>query len=405
MIEGSLNNTAPTETQNIRIIDNIDDLKSLRDQWNNLVIHSAIPSLFISFDWLITWWESHKNTKLELFVLLVLNNDGLIGIAPFMKIRHHIFGIRWNSIEFISMMSHAYSPTNCSGMLDIISTPANSIVAVDAILKYLKFQNKNWILARLHPILHDSATIGLTAQGAGKTFYRYHQRNVFSGASIRITNSWNEYSSMLENNFNNNIVNAERRLSKLGKIEIKEITSFSDFDKWYDEILLIERKSWKWSHGVRINEKVFKNFYKRIAKQTAKNGWLRLWFLCLDGRAIAYDFAIEYDNIITGLKSSFDAEYRKYSPGNILKLHSFKKYFEERKSTIDLLWGDISSKRKWSNHYQQFDELFIFNNYIFSKILFHLYHTLRMYNLYRYIQRYSYFYSRHIRSFFEGIWH
>ncbi|MBA4313277.1 MAG: hypothetical protein C0417_11685 [Chlorobiaceae bacterium] len=31
-------------------------------------------------------------------------------------------------------------------------------------------------------------------------------------------------------------------------------------------------------------------------------------------------------------------------------------------------------------------------------------HTLRMYNFFRYIQKYSYFYSRRVRSFIENIW-
>ncbi|MBI5021909.1 MAG: GNAT family N-acetyltransferase [Ignavibacteriales bacterium] len=401
MVEETQNTTVRRETPNIKLIDNIDDLKNWRDDWNNLVLHSATPSLFISYEWLITWWQCHKNDKLKLFVLMVVKNDELIGIAPLMKIRHNIFGFGWNSIEFISMMSHAYSPTNCSGMLDIISTSANSPIVVDAIIEYLKFRNREWSYARLNPIPHDSITISSVANIAGKTFYRYHQRNVFSGATIYIVNSWDQYNKGLMNNLYNNIVSAERKLMKLGEIEIKEMTSSPEFDKWYDDILSIERRSWKWSRGVRINEKVFKNFYKQIAEQASVNGWLRLWFLFLDGKAIAYDFAIDHNNKITGLKSSFDDEYRKYSPGNILKLHSFKKYFEENKSSIDLLWGDLYSKRNWTNHYQQFDEIFIFNDYIFSKILYHLHHTLRIYNLFRYIQRYSYFYSRRIRSFLE----
>lgn len=389
---------------NIKIVDNLDDLFPWKNQWDTLLSSSMTPSLFLTFDWLTIWWKCHTGTTKELFIILILENDKLIGIVPLMKNNHRLFGWRWQSIEFLSTMSHAYSPTNCSGTLDMIALPGYTEIIVGLLFQYLIQDNYGWQYLRLHPIPHTSATSSILAEKSRDASFIYHRKIVSSGVFIQIETSWDEYSHKKSIISYRNMNRAEKKLNQIGKVDIIEITSPDNVKEWYDVLLSIEQKSWKWSHGIRINEKIFNHFYERIIEQAAINKWLHIWILTLDGAGIAYDLSLKYNKIIFGLKTGYDHQYRSFSPGNILTYHVFKKYFEQQNRYIDLLWGDVAAKTKWSNHIELYDEIFIFNNRIISKGMFHLFHTYRLYDLYRFIQRYSYFYSRRIRSYFESLW-
>lgn len=396
--------TTPKSTEDIKAlcIRDAEELERWKVQWNDLLNKSDSKSLFLSFNWLLTWWKCHKDDRKKLCVYLFFDQNILVGVAPLMIKIHKLFWIRWNSIEFLSMMDHAYSPTNCSGMLDLIYLPAYSSIIVNRLFTELKSDHR-WYYLRLHPLLETSQTINLMKNISERERYYFNSSRVFSGAQINANCSWDDYLKSLGNQLHDHFIKTEKKLSKQGNIEITEITSSTEIESWYSELLNIEKKSWKWTKGIRINEKVFKNFYKEIINKNAQDETLHLWFLKFDSVGIAYNLGISYEKFFVGLKSSYDHQFHKFSPGNILTYQVFKNCFDTGIEKIDLLWGNIQSKSLWTANYLNYNEIFIFNNKLISKLLFHFYHTLHLYNLHRLIQRRLYFYTRQLRSKFENL--
>jgi CelD/BcsL family acetyltransferase involved in cellulose biosynthesis len=55
-----------------------------------------------------------------------------------------------------------------------------------------------------------------------------------------------------------------------------------------------------------------------VAEWAAGQGWLRLWFLRLDGTPIAFAYGLEHDGVYFSLKVGFDPGYARFGPGIVL---------------------------------------------------------------------------------------
>ena len=90
-------------------------------------------------------------------------------------------------------------------------------------------------------------------------------------------------------------------------------------------------------------------FYREVARWAAERGWLRLAFLHLDDRAIAFDFCIESAGACYVIKGGFDVEARSLGPGVLLTHHELERAFELGFSSYELLGQADDYKRSWTS--------------------------------------------------------
>ena len=90
-------------------------------------------------------------------------------------------------------------------------------------------------------------------------------------------------------------------------------------------------------------------FYTEVAQWLAAMGALRLQFLRLDGRAYAFDFAVEHGGRHWILKTGYDEGFRSDSPGVLLRSASIERAFERRLDRYDFLGKDDPWKREWTS--------------------------------------------------------
>src|SRR5213079_1130001 len=80
-----------------------------------------------------------------------------------------------------------------------------------------------------------------------------------------------------------------------------------------------EAAAWKGSHGTAIvSDSAAVNFYTRLAESEADLGRLRLSFLRVAGKRIAFNYLLRSQNKLYGVKIGYDPQYHTYSPGNLL---------------------------------------------------------------------------------------
>lgn len=85
----------------ISIIDSLEQWEALRTEWNDLLGKSAMPNLFLSWEWLYSWAECFLSDKRELFILIVYEGNEIVGIAPWCRrrISKVLFSLR--QLEFL----------------------------------------------------------------------------------------------------------------------------------------------------------------------------------------------------------------------------------------------------------------------------------------------------------------
>jgi CelD/BcsL family acetyltransferase involved in cellulose biosynthesis len=91
-----------------------------------------------------------------------------------------------------------------------------------------------------------------------------------------------------------------------------------------------------------------------------ERGWLRLAFLQLDGRALAFDYCLEYDKIHYVLKTGYDPAFERFSPGKVLRHLMLARAFSEGLASYELLGFFAPWKQKWTEAYRELQFLHIF---------------------------------------------
>ncbi|MFT6835928.1 MAG: hypothetical protein ACJA0H_001968, partial [Francisellaceae bacterium] len=54
-----------------------------RAQWSDLIVRSTANPLFMSWEWMTTWWSIFSDSSMQLKVVVILGKDDeLLAIAP-----------------------------------------------------------------------------------------------------------------------------------------------------------------------------------------------------------------------------------------------------------------------------------------------------------------------------------
>jgi CelD/BcsL family acetyltransferase involved in cellulose biosynthesis len=80
---------------------------------------------------------------------------------------------------------------------------------------------------------------------------------------------------------------------------------------------------------------------------------LRLVFLRVEGRAIAFRLGLEHNGSYYSLKAGFDPAYRRFSPGIVQTHLMIKRAFENGLSRYDMGGRDEAYKLRWASDHRR----------------------------------------------------
>jgi CelD/BcsL family acetyltransferase involved in cellulose biosynthesis len=116
-----------------------------------------------------------------------------------------------------------------------------------------------------------------------------------------------------------NLRRNRRRLEEAGRVEVRVEAAPSRLDQLLEEGFPVEASGWKADRGTAIlSSPATRAFYTDVAHWAADAGLLRLGFLRLDGRAIAFAFGLEDRTAFYLLKGGYDPAYRRFAPAKLL---------------------------------------------------------------------------------------
>ena len=158
-----------------------------------------------------------------------------------------------------------------------------------------------------------------------------------------------EYERVLDRRVLSESRRRRRRLSEEGELSFDSNNGREGLDALLEEGFRVEASGWKGEAGTAIlSREETRRFYTEIARWSAERGWLRLAFLRLDGRAIAFQYLIEHGGVVSQLKGGFDEEYRKFAPGTLLVQEVIARAFDSEARRYEFLGADEPFKLEWA---------------------------------------------------------
>ncbi|MEM2144731.1 MAG: hypothetical protein QW279_05185, partial [Candidatus Jordarchaeaceae archaeon] len=139
----------------VTLVNKIEEFQDLRFDWNKLLSKSYSNSVFLTWEWLYTWWETFQEGK-ELMILSVRKEDEkeLIGLLPIYIREDRLFGLKKVRVgEFLG------TGIVCSDYLDIIIRTGYEEMVIKELAEYLMSQKRKFDFLILSDIPADSANL------------------------------------------------------------------------------------------------------------------------------------------------------------------------------------------------------------------------------------------------------
>jgi CelD/BcsL family acetyltransferase involved in cellulose biosynthesis len=145
-----------------------------------------------------------------------------------------------------------------------------------------------------------------------------------------------------------------RKLEQAGRVTFEIADGRDRLDKLLLEGFAIEPSGWKAERGTAIaSQQNTRMFYGDVAAWAARRGSLRLAFLRLDGRPLAFQFGIEELGAYYFLKGGYDVSFRQFAPAKLLVRHMLARAFDLGLQRFEFLGAAESWKSEWTTTCRQ----------------------------------------------------
>jgi len=333
----------------------------LEKVWNDLVEQSGIDHPFLRHEWVRTWWECFGVGK-QLHILVVRADKEPIAIAPFMWTVERMYGFKVRRLQSIS---NEHTPR-----FDFIITrwPEE---AYRAIWNYLVNQRSLWDVVEVQQLPSGSRTLVELPRLATQDAFLTGLWRSSESPYLPLRGSWEKYFKSLDSKYRCNLRNRLKRLSCFGDVRMEVVYSDEQLEMALEEGMRLEASSWKGSAGTAIRSHPdVRLFYTKLATRAVNQGWLRLQFLTVGQRRIAFSYSLSYKNKLFFIKPGYDPQYAPYSPGNLLCYFALQDTFERGLSEYDFLGTNDPYKLKWTKETRPHTWVFVLPNTWHMRLLY-----------------------------------
>lgn len=288
-------------------IETLQGFDDLRGVWDRLLAKNDFRNIFLTFDWLRTWWKVFGGDK-ELYVLIVKSDAEIIGIAPLMLETSRRLGRTVKVIRFIGTPNVDYG--------DFIGE--NKKLIIEHIVRYLILNGEDWFRVELDQVSERSSSLAhgravlesrdfLSAIRKTETCYCYAYDNndgnrvnfdIRKGQTIR--RSINHFKKArgltLERIFD--MSSAKRSLAMLFQFHI---------NRWDDT-----------ATPSKFLNQANRQFYKKLVELLLPQKKICILSLKSGSMPLAYSFYYEFEGTIYHYTLAYNEYFGRRSPGNLL---------------------------------------------------------------------------------------
>jgi hypothetical protein len=303
----------------LRVITDFNHLLEIEDNWNQQLDNCAAnPFLFSRLlSEFMRLWEQEGWTPIVISFWL---NNKIVGVVP-LKLKKNFF-----SYDVHTLNDELYS--------DIFLCDKFRNDCLNQLLDFL-FEKLNCRLVSI-TLQKRSPNIEILKNVCGEKGLNFLDVLHMGRACIALENDWNMYYKSFTRNARKNFRRIKNNLDRLGEWGVSCFKLTLDS---IEKILDIEKMSWKarWRAKKRRDKDLDLMAFLNAFQQTSDSSYYdsEVWFLEVNGRAIAYQLTLFYRGASFFVKTSYDARFVKFSPGKFLIKSTMREMFKRK--TVDMV--------------------------------------------------------------------
>lgn len=334
------------------------EFRTLGAVWNHLLLSMEYPIVFLTWEWIYTWWEHFGANNREPVILVVYEGEHVRGILP-LYAECAIFRDYWLSGR---VLTHCSATDLFPDHVDLIAAPDHAGQCLDSILEFLSSQYRAWDVLQI-PLVASSSRLMGWLHGAGKLALPagLDIEPASLAYFIRIDGTFEDYLSRLDTKHRYNVRSRAKKLRE--RQDFRYASGDDDQVACLRRLFALHRKraARKGIVSSFVDQRVH-SFHEAFAARVADFGWLSLRELRRPDVVIASSYNFDFGGRVFSYQKGFDPEYERYGPGSVLMLEVIREAFTCQRLEYNFLQGDEAYKREWTRDRRILSNVTIYNN-------------------------------------------
>jgi CelD/BcsL family acetyltransferase involved in cellulose biosynthesis len=320
-------------------INEVAELASYRDDWARLLVETPRACFFQTLVWLEIYWR-HFGQGQRLRTLLAIDDDQLVGILP--------LAIRTSATRGGAVRILGYPLDGWGTRYGPISADSRAIMAAG--LDHLQHTRREWDVLELDWTPQDDCPAALAAlEQAGFQTQSFARDDI---SLVDLSTSWDEYWMSRDGKHRNNVRRAEKKLAKLGDVELRHACSHEVDWGLYNTCEQIAEQSWQGSSrtGTTLSHDRVRSFLRDVHEAASPTGAVSIHLLTVNGEPAAFSYNYVFQGTEFGLRMGYAPEFKQAGPGTVLIHRMLQDLFAGDERVLDMGEGDSVYKHAWRTH-------------------------------------------------------
>lgn len=327
-------------------------MRALEQEWNRLFTKSPNGSVFLSWEWMWTWWTIYKDQNKELCIITIRDGDDkLICLAPLIRNRY-----LWkelvpvNQIRFMGT-GEPEADEVCSEYLDfLVDQDYKPEPLIRSVLQYLEEFVFQWDEVFFEQLAKESYLAKCLddepryqTELCGKSYY------------LPLPDTWEKLLEQLSSNQRYRIRKTIKEGEKEGRLKISVAKTVTDLETAFKILIELHEKAWKarGKSGVFSSPK-FREFHRQFVSRVFQKNGIFLAVLSIDSRPIGAVYCFRSRNKLLMYQTGFDIDIskknNKLKPGMTAHALVIKAAIASGYSEYDFMLGDQNNyKGQWTS--------------------------------------------------------
>jgi peptidoglycan/xylan/chitin deacetylase (PgdA/CDA1 family)/CelD/BcsL family acetyltransferase involved in cellulose biosynthesis len=317
------------------------ELAELRPQWERLLAESASDTIFLTWEWVTTWWAAYGAPG-ELYILLAVNEAGVVrGIAPLHRRKVRRYGRAYPALGFIGDTSAD------SDYLDFIVAAGHEAETMEAFWDHLQSELAQGVLLLLDEIPESSPNLEILRAMGRRGGALWSESDAPCGAA-QLPAQWPDYLAMLAPRFRTKVRSVLRNLEGRSDIAFRVCTDNNELAQLLPSLFDLHTRRWATASKPGVFRQDRKQaFYRALSPLLLDRGWLYLSWMEWRGMILACQYGFVYGNRYFHLQEGYEPACEHWSIGVGLRAWSIRNLLDRGVSEYDFLGGMGRHKSDW----------------------------------------------------------
>jgi CelD/BcsL family acetyltransferase involved in cellulose biosynthesis len=332
-----------------------DCFDDISESWDRIAARSPL-SAFVDSSWFLSARDAFPEQFQSVEVHILRHFDAVLAVLPLQRSR--------SPVSTLSSVTNAHFPF-WAFPIDL-----DQPLIDEEILRHAMLSADCLSLDSFH---FDGPSCRRLRDAAEKMHLHAYVEADNDDSFIRLISPWPEMQKTISYKMIKGGRSKRRHLEELGQVSFESIQGGPLLDKRLSQCFVLETLGWKGSAGVPIlSDPQALRFYTALAHRAAKSGVLRINCLLLDDRLIAFQFCLQSASRIDALKISYDPQFAKHSPGDLLLLWALEQASTQALATGYHFGRPSAWKIRWITGINPLCRIRIYSNSIPATLAYHL---------------------------------